>query len=273
MPQAVPTNTSVISVRGHTLFPTAIFVAKASNPVFIPQLPGPSPRTLPTPVRVERLSILLDGYTHSTVGFLISGFTNCFPIHFQGVRQLRKAKNLLSALDNPSAVDSKLKKELEAQRLTGPFRSPPLSPFWISPLGVVPKKVPGEFCLIHHLSFPKGASVNDGIPHEHISVHYATIDGDIELIKRAGPGCFLTKTDIKNAFRIILIHPDDYGLLGMQWRGLYYYDRCMPMGCSSSCLTFETFKTVMFYIVIIFILVKVGGSDWQGQLFPLPCIN
>ena len=29
----------------------------------------------------------------------------------------------------------------------------------------------------------------------------------------------------------------------------------------------------MFYIVIIFILVKVGGSDWQGQLFSLPCIN
>lgn len=141
-----------------------------------------------------------------------------------------------------------LKKELEAQRLTEPFRSPPLSPFWISPLGVVPKKVPGEFRLIHHLSFPKGASVNDGTPHEHISVHYATIDGAIELIKRAGLGCFLTKTDIKNAFRIIPIHPDDYGLLGMQWRGLYYYDRCMPMGCSSSCLTFETFSTAVEWV-------------------------
>jgi len=117
------------------------------------------------------------------------------------VCQSRKAKNL-SALDNPLAFDSKLKKELEAQRLAGPFQSPPLSPFWISPLGVVPKKVPGEFPLVHHLSFPKGASVNDGIPPEHTSVHYATIDGAIELIKRAGPGCFLAKTDIKNAFCI-----------------------------------------------------------------------
>lgn len=115
-------------------------------------------------------------------------------------------------------------------------------------MGVVPKKVPSEFRLIHHLSFPKGASVNDGIPHEHTSVHYATIDGAIELIKRAGPGCFLTKTAIKNAFQIIPIHPDDYGLLGMQWRGLYYYDRCMPMGCSSSCLTFETFSTAVEWV-------------------------
>ena len=120
--------------------------------------------------------------------------------------------------------------------------------FWISPLGVVPKKVPGEFRLIHHLSFPKGSSVNDGIPPEHTSVHYATIDGAIKLIKSADPGCFLAKTDIKNAFRIIPIHPNDYGLLGMQWRGLYYYDRCMPMGCSSSCLTFETFSTAVEWV-------------------------
>ena len=50
------------------------------------------------------------------------------------------------------------------------------------------------------------------------------------------------------AFRIIPIHPIDYGLLGMQWRGLYYYDRCMPMGCSSSCLTFETFSRAVEWI-------------------------
>ena len=135
MPQAVPTNTSVISVRGHTLFPTVTFVTKASNPVVIPQLPSPSPRTLPTPVRVERLSFLLNGYTHSTVEFLISGFMNSFPIHFQGVRQSRKAKNLLSALDNPSAVDSKLKKELEAQQLAGPLSVSTTVPILDFPLG------------------------------------------------------------------------------------------------------------------------------------------
>ena len=65
------------------------------------------------------------------------------------------------ALDNPEAVDAKLQKELEVHRLAGPFQSPPLSPFLISPLGLVPKKVQGEFRLIHHLSFPTGFSVND----------------------------------------------------------------------------------------------------------------
>ena len=123
-----------------------------------------------------------------------------------------------------------------------------MSPFVVSPLGVVPKKSPGEFRLIHHLSFPKGTSVNDGISSENSSVQYATIQDAISCIKRAGRGCFLAKTDIQNAFRIIPIHPDDYALLGMQWRGMFYFDRCMPMGCSSSCRNFEIFSTAVEWV-------------------------
>ena len=88
--------------------------------------------------------------------FLCNRFTRGFPPTFQGIREASQAKNLLSAIKNPTVVDTKTAKELAAGRLAGPF---------VSPLGVVPKKSPGEFRLIHHLSFPKGASVNDGISH------------------------------------------------------------------------------------------------------------
>ena len=210
-----------------------------------PSLPSPN---LPTPIRVHRLIPLLSGYHHSTAEFLYSGFSFGFPIHFEGVRASSTAKNLVSAFQHPNVVDAKIKKELHSHRLAGPFQFPPLHPFRISPLGVVPKKTPGEFRLIHHLSYPKGSSVNDGIDSEHTRVCYATVDDAIKFIKLAGPGCLLAKTDIKNAFRIIPISPDNYNLLGMQWRGLYYYDRCMPIGCSSSCLTFETFSTAVEWI-------------------------
>lgn len=90
--------------------------------------------------------------------------------------------------------------------------------------------------------------MNDGILSEHAGASYANIDDAIHLIKLAGPGCFMAKTDIKNAFRIIPIDPADYSLLGLRWRGLYYYDRCMPMDCSSSCKTFETFSTAVEWI-------------------------
>ena len=203
---------------------------------------------LPTPVKLQPLAKFLFGYPPDLVQSIISGFSIGFPLHFQGRRQFSIPNNLLSALQNPTFVDTKMEQELAAERIAGPFTSPPFQSFCVSPLGLIPKKTPGDFRLIHHLSFPKGLSINDGILSEDTHVRYATVADAIKLIKRAGPGCYLAKTDIKSAFRIIPIHPNDYPLLGMKWRGLYYYDRCMPMGCSSSCKTFETFSTAIEWI-------------------------
>ena len=69
----------------------------------------------------------------------------------------------------------------------------------------MPKKVPGEFRLIHHLSFPRGASINDGISPEHTTVSYSRVDDAIAIIKKLARGCFLAKTDMKSAVRIIPI--------------------------------------------------------------------
>ena len=180
--------------------------------------------------------------------FLSSGFREGFPLHYEGDPGSSDTNNLIPATENPEVVDAKISKELQTGRLAGPFRIRPFYSFRISPLGVVPKKTPGEFRLIHHLSYPRGSSVNDGISPDHTSVSYATISDAIRHIKAAGRGCFLAKTDVKNAFRIIPIRPLDYGLLGMRWRNLYYYDRYMPMGCSSSCKAFETLSTAMEWI-------------------------
>ena len=105
-----------------------------------------------------------------------------------------------------------------------------------------------NFVVIHHLSYPKGLSVNDGIPHEYSSVSYANIEDAIRFIKKAGHGCVLPKTNIQSAFHIILINPKDYHLLGMKWNSLYYYDHSMPLGCSSSCRTFEILSTAAEWI-------------------------
>jgi len=102
--------------------------------------------------------------------------------------------------------------------------------------------------MIHHLSFPYGDSINTFIPSEFSSVKYATIDDAINFIKLVGRGCVLAKTDVRSAFRIIPVHPSDYPLLGLQWKGQWYYDRCLPMGCSSSCKIFESLSTAMEWI-------------------------
>ena len=203
-----------------------------------------------TPVKVDRLESLLIGYPVSLKKFLVSGFSHGFRVSFMGERCAFESPNLKSALSQPDIVTSKINKERAAGRIVGPFNSPPFPLFRCSPLGIVPKKDPSEFRLIHHLSYPRGSSVNDCIPAEFSSVHYASIKDAISIIKKTGAGCFMAKTDVKSAFRIMPIHPNDYSLLGMKWQNLYYFDRCLPMGCSSSCAIFEAFSTSLEWLAM-----------------------
>ena len=152
---------------------------------------------------------------------------------------------MLSANDQPNIVTDKLHKEIEAGSVAGPFSAPPFDNFVVSPLGIVPKKAPNEFRRIQHLSYLHENSVNSGIPVDFSSVLYASIQDAIVFVKRLGVGCYLAKTDIKSAFRIIPIHPGDYPLLEMKWQGNYYFHRCLPMGCRSSCAIFERFSTAL----------------------------
>ena len=78
----------------------------------------------------------------------------------------------------------------------------------------------------------------------------------MDVLKRAWAGCFMAKTDVKSAFRIIPIHPNDYPLLAMKWENLYYFDRCLPMGCSFSCALFEAFSTALEWLA----LHRLGAS-------------
>ena len=187
-----------------------------------------------TPVRVDRLEFLLHGYDRVLKQFLVDGFRFGFRIHFVGERFSSESPNLKSALDQPVVTHAKLRKECDAGRIVGPFTAPPFPNFRCSPLGIVPKKDPSEFRLIHHLSYPKGSSVNDFIPDYCSTVKYASVGDAVKLLKRLGKGCFMAKTDVKSAFRIIPIHPADYSLLGLKWDNMYYFDRCLAMGLSSS---------------------------------------
>lgn len=55
------------------------------------------------------------------------------------------------------------KEQLEGQ-VASPFATTPLPTMRVSALGVVPKKMPDELHIIHHLSHPKEGLLNDAIP-------------------------------------------------------------------------------------------------------------
>lgn len=158
----------------------------------------------------------LQGYSPPKKHFLIDGFTFGFRIPFQGTRSFRQCKNLRSALKLPTVLKQKILEGIKAKRVVGPFQNPPFTHLQVSPLGLVPKKEAGEFRVIHHLSYPEGSSINDGISEEHKMVQYQNIDSAIKLIKQHGQGTLLAKTDIEAAFKLVPIHPDSYELMGFK---------------------------------------------------------
>ncbi|XP_054839956.1 uncharacterized protein LOC129332750 [Eublepharis macularius] len=200
----------------------------------------------PSPVNLKALERLLPYYPkRSDALFLLNGFKYGFRIPFQGPRVPFMSKNLRSVSGMEAVVREKISKECAEGRVLGPFSMPPVPCLRVSPLGVVPKKAPGEFRLIHHLSFPKGASVNDAIPEELCSVRYTSFDQAVKVVRRCGVGALMAKCDIKSAFRLLPVHPDDVDLLGFSFEGQYYVDRALPMGCSISYAAFERFSSFL----------------------------
>ena len=202
---------------------------------------------MPTPIRVHVLKNLLHGNKHFDT--LIEGFSCGFKLGIEGFPIPRVSRNHISVFKNPKTVTDKIDSELLLGRVEGPFDNPPFSTYISSPLGLIPKKEPGEFRLIHDLSFPKASSVNTCIPREASTVQYESLDYFLQLVKSNGRKCLIAKADIESAFRIIPIHPSQHYLLGFTWQGKYYFDKCLPMGCSSSCNIFEKFSSAIQWIL------------------------
>ena len=204
---------------------------------------------MPTPVKISPLLAGLEKYDPILKAKLKLGFVNGFDLGFRGhCNSDSQVKNLKSAESHPKIVEEYISAEKAKGRLIGPFSYPPFSNFQINPIGVVPKKDTDKFRIINDLSSPAGSSINDGIDKIFSEVKYSSIIDAIDLVSKFGAGCFLAKTDIEKAFRLMPIRPDQRHLLGISWQGQYFFDCCLPMGASSSCQLFEIFSSAIQFI-------------------------
>jgi hypothetical protein len=88
----------------------------------------------------------------------------------------------------------------------------------------------GGWRLIQHLSYPLGNSVNGYMDPDLSSVEYTSFDKVLNTISSIGQGAVLARLDIKSAFRLLILSPEDFELFGFKFKGLYFYDKCLPMG-------------------------------------------
>jgi hypothetical protein len=203
----------------------------------------------PSPVNLEQLRKELVYFDESEGEFLLNGFRHGFSLQYEGPRKATDSRNLKSALTHPEVVREKINKEIDLQRVAGPFSYRPLPTLRVSPIGLVPKKANDEFRLIHHLSYPTGESLNDYIDPVNSSVQYTSFDAAVHMVQDLGKNCELFKMDIKSAFRILPVSPLDFDQLGFKFDNLFYFDKCVPFGCSISCNIFNRFADFLAFVV------------------------
>ena len=153
---------------------------------------------LPTTVKSEVILKELEGYDEHLKAYIIHGFTQDFRLGSEGDPSSNSERIHTSTKENPRAVKSKLDRELSLKRFSHPSPSKPFESLICSPLGLIPKKMPGEFRIIYDLSFPAGSSVNDQIPEWYSKVHYESIEDIIKLVKRFGCNSLMANTDIED---------------------------------------------------------------------------
>ena len=175
----------------------------------IPSIEPSIPSTISTPVLVSVLANVLSDHTdQELVSFLIQGFFEGFSLGVQGLVSQDLTHNLQSAITNPSATSQAIQKEVSRGHTHGPFTIPPFLTCHFSPIGIVDKK-DCSYRLILDLSDNHAGSVNECIDIEEFSMTYCKFDDAISLILDAGQCPYMAKVDIKHAFRLCPVRPEE----------------------------------------------------------------
>ena len=182
-------------------------------------------------------------------------FANCitdgiqfgFRLGFDYSSPLRPAqRNMPSAAAHPEVISRYVENEISGGRIFGPFPKGEIPKLQINRMGVIPKgHTPGKWRMITDLSFPEGASVNDGIDPQLCSLQYTSVERVARAAQSLGKGALLAKLDVKAAYRLIPVHPDDRWLLGFEWQGSHYVDGMLPFGLRSAPIIFTAVADAM----------------------------
>ena len=180
--------------------------------------------------------------------YILTGIRQGFRIGFNRMQTLQ---NATSNLPNqvPSVISEYLAREVSLNRM---IKLP--SGIWpsgthISPVGVIPKNKPGKWRLIVDLSSLSGHSINDGISPKRSSLSYTSVDHLTSMILLEGQRSFMVKADIKEAYRMVPIHPQDQPLLGIMWEDSVYIDKTLPFGLRSAPKIFSAIADAIQWIL------------------------
>lgn len=192
--------------------------------------------------------------THPDAAFaayIVRGISEGFRIGFSRDHNCRSSlANMF--IPQPNLVTEYLDREVALGRMFFlSEESRQLRRLQINPIGLIPKKNrPNKWRLIVDLSAPMGASVNDGIDPSCSSLSYTTVDHLATIVANTGQGAYLVKADVKEAYRMVPVHPQDRWLLGASWDNKTYIDKALPFGLRSAPKIFSSLADAAQWIMV-----------------------
>ena len=181
---------------------------------------------------------------------LLQGIRQGFRLGLQPDATCRSSRaNHPSATSHAQVVSQYLAQQVSSGYMLGPIDPALCEGVVISSLGVVPKSTPGKFRVIVDLSSPSNHAVNDQLHREWSHVAYASVDDAALLLHALGPGAQMAKLDIRDAYRIVPIHPEERVFLGVQWQGHVYIDCQLPFGLASAPAIFNALADALEWIL------------------------
>ena len=168
-------------------------------------------------------------------------------IGFRGSEEQQDCTNLKSAAEHPDFVAEAISK-LALENFA--LEMPPTPNSRFSPVGVVSRKRnPAKLRLINHLSWPRGSSVNDGIPDSEAHISYDMFERAIEDLLKSGPGSLMAKLDLCEAFHQIPVRASQWHLLGITWATRFYFMVVLTFGLKSAPYIFNLFAEALHWII------------------------
>lgn len=215
-----------------------------------------------TPINADILEQLLheSNYNREKRDYLINGFCKGFSIEYTGPQKRQDySKNLLLRSGTKTMLWNKLIKEVQLNRICGPFTTIPYDTWIQSPVTLIPKNSGKDSRLVFDLShsFGERPSVNEVVPLERKTVQYQDLRSAMEIILEEEDGVnqlYLGKLDALSAFRNIPLAASESRWLVMKANhpqmGVTYFftDRTLSFGHCLSCRIYQEFALAVGHI-------------------------
>jgi len=181
-----------------------------------------------------------------------------------------KAKNSKSAIQNGVLMTDTIGSWIKKNFVAGPYKVPPFKDFRINPLMAAVQK--NKVRPIMNLSSPKGRSFNDAVDpmmFEKLKMSSPKLFG--ESIVKAGKGAVFSKSDIKDAFKLIPNAVDQWKLYGFEWLGKYFFDTSTVFGSRAAPAFFDSLPETIVNIVCC--LEQIPKKLVHRQLDDVPIVS